>query len=278
MTESAAAPAAPSAAPANQPFVGFVLLNRPGWDADDFIESFGRDWGVELEVLPEDPSNPESSQIFCATLPGVKAALFVTEMPINPASAGAYVEAARENYLWPEGREIVKTTASRLVVTVTGEANRTTLAALFVRAAATILDNESAIGFLDCDVVFDPVSYRDLALSARDRALPTLNLFWVGLSRCGTGFGAWTSGLSRFGKPEMEVPLTSEHPGAIREFLMNVCAYVLEDDVTMKSGETIGYSEDQRLPLIRGKSSFFDDLEVLQIRFDAPGAAPVAQA
>jgi len=36
------------------PFIGAAALSRPGWDAEDFIESFAKDWGIELEVLPDE--------------------------------------------------------------------------------------------------------------------------------------------------------------------------------------------------------------------------------
>ena len=49
------------------PFIGAAALSRPGWDAEDFIESFAKDWGIELEVLPDErgPGQP-----FAAALPG----------------------------------------------------------------------------------------------------------------------------------------------------------------------------------------------------------------
>ena len=30
------------------PFIGAAALSRLGWDAEDFIESFAKDWGIEL--------------------------------------------------------------------------------------------------------------------------------------------------------------------------------------------------------------------------------------
>ena len=60
------------------PFIGAAALSRPGWDAEDFIESFAKDWGIELEVLPDErgPGQP-----FAAALPGTGVVINVIERP-----------------------------------------------------------------------------------------------------------------------------------------------------------------------------------------------------
>ena len=134
------------------PFIGAAALSRPGWDAEDFIESFAKDWGIELEVLPDErgPGQP-----FAAALPGTGVVINVIERP-GRMGIERFIDGAAENYLWPEGRSLIRGMQSELMIAVGGGTHRSTQAALFIRAAATILDNESAIGFLDCDVLREP--------------------------------------------------------------------------------------------------------------------------
>lgn len=77
-----------------------------------------------------------------------------------------FIDGAAENYLWPEGRSLIRGMQSELMIAVGGGTHRSTQAALFIRAAATILDNESAIGFLDCDVLREPVHFRQNGFGA----------------------------------------------------------------------------------------------------------------
>lgn len=44
----------------------------------------------------------------------------------------------------------------------------------------------------------------------------------------------------------MEVLDADAQPSEVRDFLSNMAAYVLEYDVTLKDGETIGFSEDDK--------------------------------
>ncbi len=48
------------------------------------------------------------------------------------------------------------------------------------------------------------------------------------------------------------------HPGGARDlrgFVLDIASYVLEQDVTLRDGETIGFSEGQKLPITRSAGS-----------------------
>ena len=62
---------------------------------------------------------------------------------------------------------------------------------------------------------------------------------------------AYTDGLRSFGKDELEVLDARAEPAEVRNFLLNIADYLLEEDVTLRDGETIGFSEEQRLPITR---------------------------
>ena len=63
--------------------------------------------------------------------------------------------------------------------------------------------------------------------------------------------GAYTDGLRSFGKDELEVLDARAEPAEVRNFLLNIADYLLEEDVTLRDGETIGFSKEQRLPITR---------------------------
>ena len=60
-------------------------------------------------------------------------------------------------------------------------------------------------------------------------------------------------GLNSFGKDEIEVLDAPATPKEMNEFLMDLAAYVLEEDVILRDGETIGFSAEQKLPIKRSK-------------------------
>ncbi len=69
-----------------------------------------------------------------------------------------------------------------------------------------------------------------------------------------------TYGLKPFGKDEMEVLNTQARPSDLRDYLFDLAYYVLSEDVRLNEGETIGFSEEQKLPIIRSESAVMDGM------------------
>ena len=108
--------------------------------------------------------------------------------------------------------------------------------------------------------VFQPEFYHDFAAMMQDGELPLPDLVWFGLARDDERIGVYTFGLRKFGKEEMEVfvPRGRADFGELRDFLMNMAAYVIEEDVVLNDGETIGYSAEQKLAITRSKGIALD--------------------
>ena len=83
---------------------------------------------------------------------------------------------------------------------------------------------------------------------------------WPGLYRREGGLCAYTEGLRAFGKDELEVLDTRAEPEDLRGFVLDIASYVLEQDVTLRDGETIGFSEGQKLPITRSAGIWHDGM------------------
>lgn len=108
----------------------------------------------------------------------------------------------------------------------------------------------------------------------REQALATPILFWIGLSRLPEGadglprLKAWTNGLARFDKLEMEIPSTAADIHDAFILLNSAACYVLDHDAQMQPGEALEW-KDGEVPLSLGKSSAIDeDQDVLIVDLD----------
>ena len=70
---------------------------------------------------------------------------------------------------------------------------------------------------------------------------------WFGVYRTEECAGIYTYGMRKFGKEEMEVYAANADLNDVRDFLLDIVTYVLDCDVTLNDGETIGFSEEQKL-------------------------------
>ena len=66
--------------------------------------------------------------------------------------------------------------------------------------------------------------------------------------------------MKKFGRDEIEVYTDTEQAdfNEIHSFMLDIVTYILESDVTLNDGETIGFTEDQKLPITRSKGIALD--------------------
>lgn len=237
-------------------FGGFVLLDEPEWNKQQFLADFKSDWDIELE----DETNADNPDDDIAVFAHVgKYTVMVGFTPVRVPN-GEAEQFAELNYYWEEGVDAAKAHKATLIVGVKGDnENILEKAKLFVRVVATALNQKHATGYYDPGIVYEPSKYREFALAAyEDDILPVMNLVWFGMHIDRKQAGIYTFGMRRFGKEEMEVLIPKKKmekisPGEMIEFLVDIAEYVLLGDVTFRDGETIGETEDEKHPITLSK-------------------------
>ncbi|WMT41316.1 DUF4261 domain-containing protein [Paenibacillus sp. D2_2] len=69
-----------------------------------------------------------------------------------------------------------------------------------------------------------------------------------------------------FGKSEIEIIDSQATPGDLRDFLIDISDYVVTNNVTLRDGETIGFSEEQKLAITRSEGVYVEG-DTLKIKF-----------
>ena len=64
--------------------------------------------------------------------------------------------------------------------------------------------------------------------------------------------------MTAFGKQEIEIINSKLSLEELYEFVANIATYVIDSDVTLKSGQTLGYTEDQKVKITSSKGVFVD--------------------
>jgi hypothetical protein len=100
--------------------------------------------------------------------------------------------------------------------------------------------------------------YLDSAEVLKSDEFPIDLWIYIGLSTGESGNSAYTYGLSSFEKCEMEFVNVILDLEDIHTFLINICAYVISNDITFKSGETLGYTAEQKIKITKSKGIFVD--------------------
>ena len=227
--------------------VGFVLLKDVSWDKKKFLADMAGEWGIEIA-----DDHPEDNDVVYVSVEGFSLVIGLMPTPIPNGEAEYF---AKANYMWKDAEKEVARHGAHLLVTLLGEGDMLDRARLYVKITSALLNQDNAIALYSDGAVYQPKMFIECAGIMKNntdpKPLPILNLVWFGLYGDGKVSGVYTYGLRRFGKEEIEVyvPADAADLNAIRNFLVSVTAYVLCEDVVLRDGETIGFSEEQKLPI-----------------------------
>ena len=226
-------------------FVGSVLLSKAEWDKEQLLLDLREEWNIVDEEPDESDEDEENSGDAVVMRVGgmmLIVTLFHGHIPDNEAENNA-----ENNYMWPEAVEAAKAHKAHIMVAVLGEEEKLLeRGKLFTKAMAVCCKQKYATGVYTSGVVFEPRFYEGFADMMKEDELPIFNWIWFGLYRSEWGLNGYTYGMDVFGKEEMEVLNANAEPEELRDFLASLASYVLACDVTLKDGETIGFSADDK--------------------------------
>lgn len=230
-------------------FVGFALLSKKRWSKEKFFKDMKEEWNINLTDSEENSERNADDTIVYAEYNGMRIITGLVPAPVPGREAEHF---AMANYMWKDAVAQTEKHKAHLVITVMGEGSTKDKAALYVKAACAAIKQHSVIGLYSNGAVYEPKMFRSCAEVMKDNTFPILNTIWFGLYSDGTQAGVYTYGMRQFGKEEIEVymPRGSADLNALRNFTVSVAAYILDGDVTLNDGETIGFSEDERLPVV----------------------------
>ena len=118
---------------------------------------------------------------------------------------------------------------------------------------STLLKAPTALGVYTNGTVWLPDYFCAVAKDLKDGHLPLMDLVFVGLVQYEKGICGWTNGLRAFGKDELEIRDSQQHPKDVHMMLLNTAGYIIEEDVTLHDGETLGYTAEQKLHITRSE-------------------------
>ena len=225
-------------------FAGFVLMSKGKWDKDQFIRDMKEKWDITVE---EDEDKRDDALVF-----DVGNMITAVSLMTYPIPGGEAELNAENNYMWPEAVEAARKHRAHIMVAVLGkEDDVLEKGRLYTRLVAACCHQKYATGVYTSGVVFEPRFYEDFADMIREDGLPIFNWIWFGLYRDEHGMNVYTYGMEVFGKDEMEVLGSDAELGDLRDFLANIVSYVLENDVEIQDGVTIGFSADDKHTITR---------------------------
>ena len=232
-------------------FLNFVLLKEPVWSKAAFLKQLKEDWGIEPEETSEEGENEENEEI---VLFPYKGAMITASFLPTPVPGGEAEYHAGSNYRWKEAVEATRQHKAQVMVAIMGSRiDVKESARLLVKVVVSCCRMGNVLGIYANETVYQPEFYMDCARMMRDDMFPIMNLVWIGLHGSPKGLSAYTCGMCDLGYDEMEVIDTSAAPGEVLGALLDTCIYVVDNNVILQDGETMGFTPEQKFSITRSK-------------------------
>lgn len=225
-------------------FLGFVLLSTPEFDEEAFRAALKEDWDIEYPEEADDEEH-EGTIVFHVNEMMVTVGLIETKVPDGEAEYWA-----NSNFMTREKSiAAAQKHQAHLIVAVLGGDKPLQAGELYVKVAASCLKASNALGIYECGTVWLPEDFIRSAMFIKEGEIPLPVLVFIGLYQDEKGVSSWTNGLRAFGKEELEVMASSQSSMEVYDMMMNISAYLLEQGATLRDGETIGLTAEQKLTI-----------------------------
>ena len=244
-------------------FISFVLLDENKLDLDLLRKQLQEDWDI---IINKDPENDDSESLI-ETINDMNLIISLMPAPIPNDEA---VHNAETNFYWEDAVEVAKSHKAHVLVTVLGGKEDLLGATdLFVKVCSSCLKLPNAIAISTLGSVLQPEFYIDCAESSlKEDEFPLMNMVFFGMysNDNGATLSLYTYGLDVYGKLNMEIIDSNKSEDETLSFLQSITEYIITSDVTLKDGETIGFTEDQKLNITAIDSDVLGE-ETLRIDF-----------
>ena len=242
-TDAAEASAGGIAENAAGSFVGFVLLDEASIDLALLANHLKEEWGI---IVPTE----EEQDSFVAEIEGMMVAVSLMPAPIPNDEA---VSNAKTNWRWREAVSVAEAHKAHIMIAVLRrEQSVLDAAVLHVKICTACLMQPHATAINTLGSVIAPDFYIDFAKGyLSNKEFPIMNLVFFGLYSTDSGQTCcgYTYGIRTFGKKEIEIINSTQQAQEVHDFMANIADYVITSDVTLRDGETIGFSAEQKLPI-----------------------------
>lgn len=175
------------------------------------------------------------------------------------------------SWLWPEAANVLKGHKTHLIVTVHSEAGPIERARLLTQAAAAVIAGcPAAVGVYwgGAALVISAAMFRDFAKDVLPVGPPVF--IWVDFRVRANPDGrssGFTQGLSPLGLMELESTSSPESPGELRERLIGLAGYLLENGLVINDGDTVGEDANERIRVVYAPSSVGHKGRVMRLEY-----------
>jgi len=226
-----------------------MFNNNERYNINDAIENLKTFWGLMITDFTGD----DNSAVF--KIEGEMVALAYMPAPIPWEDIQGSAQYA---YNWQTATQDLENHNGHAIVSImSSQKNQKERFTILSKLLCSILSTSNSIGvYQGSQTLLIPKSQYLENIEEIKQGTPLTLWIYIGIRPSEQGNSIYTYGLSNFGKQEMEVINSKLQIEELYNFISNISAYVINSDVTFRNGETLGYTEEQKIKITSSKGQF----------------------
>lgn len=229
-----------------------MFTNGDRYDLNLVVDSLKNVWRLKVSSIE---GNNDTAIL---TIDGEMVA--IAYMPV-PIPIGDIEGTAKYAYNWQSVVDDLKEMNGHSIVSImAGKKPAIDRFKLLTKVLYSILATSNAIGVYQGSqsLLIPKEQYLNSTEQIKDDELPIGLWVYIGLRKTDKGNSVYTYGLTEFSKQEIEVINSRLDLEELYDFITNISAYVINSNVILKSGETFGYTADQKVKITSSKGHFVE--------------------
>ena len=226
-----------------------MFNNNERYNINDVIENLKTFWGLMITDFTGD----DNSAVF--KIEGEMVALAYMPAPIPWEDIQGSAQYA---YNWQTAAQDLENHNGHAIVSImSSQKNQKERFTILSKLLCSILYTSNSIGvYQGSQTLLIPKSQYLENIEEIKQGTPLTLWIYIGIRPSEQGNSIYTYGLSNFAKQEMEVINSKLQIEELYNFISNISAYVINSDVTFRNGETLGYTEEQKIKITSSKGQF----------------------
>jgi len=237
----------------NQVLLAMLMFNNgETFDLDKVVNYLKISWNTDVTEINSD----QSAVTFLVDGETVGLITIPAQIPWEEIQG-----AAQYSYNWQKAEHDLENHNSHVLVTImSSKKSNLDRFRILTKVLSSILATSNCIGvYKGLQTLLIPKDqYLESAETLKSNQIPIDLWVYIGLRKGENGNNAYTYGLSAFDKLEMEFIDANFDLEELYSFMSNICAYVISSNVTFKSGQTMGYTVDQKIRITKAKGQFVE--------------------
>jgi hypothetical protein len=227
-----------------------IFVDGDSYQLDSVLDDIRQRWGFEISA----PGSDDEAAII--EIAGQTVALAFMSVPIPwPDIEGT----AKYAYNWINAiDDLADHTGHAIVSVMAGEGSPKERFLLLSKVLYSVLAASDAIGVYQGEqsLLISRRQYLNVMDNLEPDDVPLSLWIYIGLKEYKSAKCAYTYGLTAFDKKEIEIINSKLDLENLYNLLFSFSSYIINRDVTLKDGETIGFTAEQKIGIRWSKGEF----------------------